>query len=258
MLVDHPAKAALVFGPTLAAALAAWIGARRTEGDAKRLLLASATLLTLTLLLSLFQIRAIYVGVALTPIVAGWALDRIVAYAIQPQARVSRALALLVAASLFFELPWLASAALAERLGVRPAIEAHDPNKMRACLRDAPKLGELPKGVILGPIDLGAHILFLTDQSIVAAGYHRNVEGIVAGLTAFSGDETALRDVALRERADYVVLCLPWIEAYPDRYGAFAKELAGGGASPPWLEPVPLGSEWLRVWRVRHALASQP
>jgi hypothetical protein len=124
---------------------------------------------------------------------------------------------------------------------------------MRACLREAPELASLPKGVILAPIDLGAHILFLTDQSIIAAGYHRNVEGIVAGLTAFAGTESDLRAVADRDGATYVALCLPWIDAYPARYGQFAKDLASGAASTSWLEPVALKSTTLRVWRVRRS-----
>ncbi len=251
MLAETPIKAAVVFGPTLAATIAAWIGAMRTEGDGRRLLLACASLLTLTLVLCLFQIRAIYVGCALTPIAAGWVLDRILAQATMPAARASRAVALLVAGLLFFELPWISSALFVERLGITTPVASHDPDAMRSCLREVPELQKPPKGVILGPIDLGAHILFLTDQAIVAAGYHRNVEGIVAGLTAFAGTEVDLSAVAVRDQADYVALCLPWIDAYQERYGPFAKALAKGAATVPWLEPVPLEGGALKLWRVR-------
>ena len=108
----------------------------------------------------------------------------------------------------------------------------------------------MPKGVILGPLDLGAHVLFLTGHSIVAAGYHRSVEGIVAGAEAFAGSEADLRKFALRDHADYVALCLPWIAAYPERYGPFAKALANGEAAPAWLTPVPFSTRALKLWRV--------
>ena len=208
----HPTRAAIVFGPTLAAAIAAWIGAFRTSGDGQRLLFASAALLTLTFVLCLFQIRAIYVGCALIPIAAGWGLDRILANLTGSKVNAPRAIALLLAGLFFFELPWVAAAQVAERLDLTAAAEPRDPDKMRSCFRDLPKTRSLPTGVILGPIDLGAHILFLTDHAIIAAGYHRNVEGIVAGLTAFSGTEADLATIAARDGADYVALCRPWIE----------------------------------------------
>ena len=253
MFRDFPERGAVVFGPTIAATIAAWIGVARSAGQARRLLLTCAALLTLTLALSLFQIRAIYLGVALTPLVGGWALDRILASATASSARLARGAAYVMAGALFFELPWLVGASVAERLGARPAIAIHDPKEMRACLHDAAELETLPKGVILAPIDLGAHVLLMTGQPIIAAGYHRNVEGIVAGLTAFSGGEEELREVVDRDHADYVVLCLPWIDAYPARYGSFAEALAHGNAIVPWLEPIRLKSTKLKVWRVPHS-----
>ncbi len=246
----HPELAAIVFGPTLAAAIAAWVGAFRSAGEGRRLLALSAALLSLTFVLTLVQIRAVYVGAALIPVAAGFAFDRILAEATGRQARVSRALALLIAGSLLFEAPWMSAAAFAERLGlVHPAVR-HDQAEMRACLRELPALRGLPRGVILGPLDLGAHVLFLTDHSIVAAGYHRNVEGIVAGVEAFAGSEADMLKFAVRDHADYVALCLPWIAAYPDRYGPFAKALAGGEPAPAWLTPVPLDTRALKLWRV--------
>ncbi len=254
ILTRYPVRAAIVFGPTLAAAIATWIGAFRpggaSGGEGRRLLFVCAGLLTLTLLLSAVQIRAIYVGCAVIPIAAGFALDRVIAIATAQGARVRRALALFVAVAFLFELPWVSAAAFAERAGLVSPAAMHDPKEMRACLEELPALRNLPKGTILGPLDLGAHILFLTDDAIVSAGYHRNVEGIVAGIEAFAGDETTMRDFAVRDRADYVALCLPWITAYPERYGAFARRLADGAAPPGWLTPVALRTQALKLWRV--------
>jgi hypothetical protein len=184
------------------------------------------------------------------PIVAGIALDRILTAVTARRVLMSRALALLVAGSLLFEAPWAAAAALAERLSlVSPAV-VHDSARMRACLQELPQLRNLPKGVILGPLDLGAHILFLTDHAIVSAGYHRNVEGIVAGIESFAGSEAALRKFVKRDRADYVALCMPWIDAHPERYGAFAKAMARGEPGPAWLSPMSLGTQALKLWHV--------
>jgi hypothetical protein len=250
MLSRFPDRGAIIFGPAFAATIAAWIGVGKTTGEARRLLLATATLLTLTLLLSLVQIRAIYVGAALVPVAAGFAFDRIVANATTGKARLSHVATLLVAGLLLLESPWLSVAALTERAGLATAETPHDPAKMRACLKELPALDALPPGTILGPLDLGAHVLFLTKHSIVSAGYHRNVEGVVAGVEAFAGSENDMRKFAERDHADYVALCLPWIEAYPERYGPFAKTLAAGEASPPWLNPVPLDTRALKLWRV--------
>ncbi len=250
MVSRHPELAAIVYGPTLAAAIGAWIVASKSTGEARRLLFACAALLSLTVLLTLVEVRAVYVGAALIPIAAGAALDRVMVQATAPQTRVSHALALLIAGSLLFELPWISLASSAERLGlVHPDVH-HDPAEMRACLREVPRLRAIPEGVILGPLDLGVHILFLTDHSIIAAGYHRNIEGLIAGVEAFEGSEADMRRFAARDHADYVALCLPWVVAYPDRYGPFAKALAGGDAAPTWLTPVPLETRGLKLWRV--------
>ncbi len=246
----HPMLTAIVFGPTLAAAIAAWIGALQSRGEGRRLLFATASLLTLTLALSSVQIRAIYVGCALVPVAAGFALDRVLSQATDRQVRIPRALALLVGGALLFEMPWVSAAALAEHAELVAPAPHHDPDAMRACLRELPALRTIPKGTILGPLDLGAHVLFLTDDSIIAAGYHRNVEGIVAGIEAFAGSEADMRKFALRDHADYVAVCLPWVTAYPDRYGAFVKALARGEAAPAWLAPVPLDARALKLWRV--------
>ena len=96
MLTRFPSEAAIVFGPALAAAIAAWIGAFVATGEGRRLLFAVAALMTLTLLLSVAEIRLIYVGSALIPIAAGWGLDLILTQATGRRVHATRAVALLL------------------------------------------------------------------------------------------------------------------------------------------------------------------
>lgn len=257
MLGSAPVRALMVVGPTLAAAIAAWIGVIRTEGERRRLLLAAAVLLTLTFLMCVVQIRAIYVGCAFIPIAAGWALDRLIAATTGPRKPAARPIALLVAGLFFFDASWAMAARLAQQINLLPTARFADHESLWSCFTELPKINALPAGVILGPLDLGAHILFLTHHSMISAGYHRNVEGILAGIRGFSGSEEDMRDFVVRDRADYVALCLPWIDQHPDRYGPFAKALAAG-AAVPWLEPVPLDAGSLMLWRVRPEAQLRP
>lgn len=250
MVVELPAKTALVFGPALAATIAAWCGAWMTRGEERRLLLLSAVLLTLTLLLSFLQIRAIYLGCAVIPIAAGWGLDRALRQATLPGTRVSRSIPLLLAALLLVQPPWSFAEQIAS--AATPLTEATPGGTLTpVCFNQVAALDDLPRGTILAPMDLGAHILFMTDQPMIAAGYHRNVEGILAGIEAFAGSEADLRDTAMRLGADYVALCLPWIELRPKRYGSFVHALSNGTARAEWLEPVAVRADALKVWKVR-------
>jgi hypothetical protein len=111
-------------------------------------------------------------------------------------------------------------------------------------------LDGLPPGLILAPIDIGAYTLLHTRHSIIAAGFHRAADGIVAGIDGFKGSEADMRRVIGKHRPDYLVLCTDWAKAEAVEPPPFAKALAEG-ASEPWLDPVPLEAGGLMVWRVR-------
>ncbi len=50
-------------------------------------------------------------------------------------------------------------------------------------------------------------------------------------------------------RADYIVICAPWVTDDPTNSASFAHVLAEG-KSVPWLEPVKLEPRPLMAWRV--------
>ncbi len=250
LLVRYPVHAAIVFGPTIAATIVAWVGAFRSAGEGRRLLFLAAALLSLTVVLTAIQVRAIYVGCALIPIVTGFAIERAIGAAVHRPPNVPRIAALVLACALLFELPWVSATVLIMYAGTSASVGEQSREETPSCFEEIPALRGLPTGTILGPLDLGARILFLTEHSIVGAGYHRNVEGIVAGIKAFAGSEDDLRKFVKRDHADYVAVCLPWIDVYPEHYGAFIKGLAGGAPAPDWLAPVPLPTRALKLWRV--------
>jgi hypothetical protein len=119
----------------------------------------------------------------------------------------------------------------------------------RGCLTDRyiQPLDRLPRGLVLAPIDLGTHLIFLTHHSIIAAGYHRAVDGISAGIEAFNGSEADMRRHAERFGADYLVICPAWTALAKGR--PFARELAEG-KRVSWLEPLAVPGP-LMAWRVR-------
>jgi hypothetical protein len=125
----------------------------------------------------------------------------------------------------------------------------------RSC--DAPSvyaaLARLPRGLVLGEIDLGPYILASTAHAVVAGPYHRADWGILAADAALAAppgrDETAVRQL----RADYVVDCRDhaW---YPRRKEIGAQSLQvrlDHGKTPAWLEPVSRPDEVLQVYKVR-------
>jgi hypothetical protein len=239
-----------VFGPLAFSAVAAAALAFRGRGPVQRLLVVSAVCLSIGAVLAQFQVRGLYVASAFVPIVAAIAIQRLGDAIHSGRLSGFRAVAGALAATAFLGPTWSAPA-FAVRLVVpeTPSIYIQAPG----CLlkEHLSRLDLLPRGVVLGPIDLGAYTLLYTRHSIIAAGFHRAVEGIIAGITVLQGSETEVKAMALRYAADYLVLCPEWVKARPGAPEPFARALLDGG-SVPWLEPVPLEAGSLKIWRVRH------
>ncbi len=125
-----------------------------------------------------------------------------------------------------------------------------------ACLRSEAirSLSALPKGFIVGNIDLGSYIVALTDHDALAGPYHRIDKAIIADqaiLDAKPAEALALLD---NVHADYLVLCLPKPGA--DVPGVVAGSVLSqlfAGESIGYLEPLKLDSlvKELKAWRVK-------
>ena len=211
-----------------------------------RMPVALATLSWTAVLLSLVEVRGTYIGSAFVPIVGGWAVHRALTEFAGPGSVKTGATALLATSLFLFGVPWVVGVNMARAFGFLPSSEFV---KTGECIDALERLKALPKGTILSPLDLDIPILFHTSHSVIATSYHRGVAGIVAGIESFSGSEEDMRRHVLNERADYVVVCAPWLTGDPAYAASFARALAEG-KSVSWLELVGLDSGPLLAWRV--------
>ena len=121
-----------------------------------------------------------------------------------------------------------------------------------AALTDPTGLGAQAR-TIAAPIDVGPTILFLTRHKVLAAPYHRNIQGLSDNRRIFAGtEEEALAMVRARD-VGAILFCqedTP-ITAYADR-PAFLNDRLGAGRPPWWLVPVML-EDGLGLYQVRPA-----
>jgi hypothetical protein len=206
---------------------------------------------------SLFQVRGLYMVAAFVPPVAAVAIWRIVEALRAGRLGGFRAAGAILAVVAFFGPVWTAPALAVRQIAPPLAQPDRAPSD---CLlkRNLSVLDSLPKGLVLNPIGLGAYTLFYTRHSIIAEGFHRAPEGIVAGIDAFEGSEADMRRVVRTHAPDYVVVCSDWAKLHSAAPKPFATALAEGAAAPPWLERVPLEAGALMVWRVRPEALLRP
>jgi hypothetical protein len=120
-------------------------------------------------------------------------------------------------------------------------------------------LRAVPTGVMLNQFALGAGVLVWTDHSVLAAPYHRDVDGTMTVIAAMRTSSEQARDIAVRSVADYVLVCPATPEtAFYARNAADGVEpdqtlsaMLGRGDVPQWLEPVDIGPSPLRVYRIK-------
>lgn len=105
------------------------------------------------------------------------------------------------------------------------------------------KLSALPQGGVMVPFRLGPHVLVNTDHSVVATGFHRNVQGMLATEAFFAGDEDEARRIASERELNYVVLC-PMVPEYDLPVGP------APGAHWDWLLPLTGPAETLQIYEV--------
>jgi hypothetical protein len=244
----NPSTTLRCYGPLVVASIVASFAIFRTHDNTRRMMIALASLLWMGVFLCLIQIRSIYVVSAFIPLTAGWAFDRLAQAFSPPTARSAETVALVVACSLLVGAFWQIGFSVTQ---VSAKYEAVGSTRGADCILDinVRALDRLPKGLVLAPINLGAHLLVHTHHSIIAAGYHRAVEGIVAGIEAFGGPEDDMHRHAQTYHADYLVICPEWTSREPKQANAFARALAQG-KSVSWLEPIAIDAGPLKAWRI--------
>ncbi|MCJ2114026.1 hypothetical protein MKK64_22915 [Methylobacterium sp. E-025] len=241
----------LVYYPVLVlAALAASWAAFRGAPAHRRAYGVAAMLLWPGLVIGWFQFRGIYVASGLIPFVAGPALDRAHALASDRAAPPRQRAGLAALGIAMISTAWMIPAVLAglvEESGASAATA-----KSFACQDDAAvtPLAALPAGTVLAPIIMGPSILMRTPHAVVAAPYHRAIPGLTAAIEGLGGSEADLRRHVAAHGVRYVIVCRTRPSQGLDG-AAFATRLARGDVQADWLEPLPVGGDVLKVWRVR-------
>lgn len=132
---------------------------------------------------------------------------------------------------------------------VAPATKAGE-TCFAPCTSLAP-IARLPRGYVLTGLDLTPRLLIETPHSYAASGHHRGRAAMARVIDAFVGPPEAAHRL-MREKGMAYVLIQPggnetdiYIKAAPD--GLMARLIRG--QVPGWLDPVPLGTDRLRMWR---------
>lgn len=128
-----------------------------------------------------------------------------------------------------------------------------------ACARPAAfaALAALPRGVVMGHLDLGASVLAHTPHSVLAAPYHRIDRSIVFNQSLLEGPLGEAR-AKLRERGvNYVIECTAYRTREAEGMIALGRDMFRlallSGRAPDWLEPVPnVPGSAILIWRVKN------
>ena len=108
-------------------------------------------------------------------------------------------------------------------------------------------LNDLPAGLVMNPLNLGAFILVHTKHDVLSAPYHRSEDAMLNGMRPFLGDGSEALELAEKSQPDYLVLC------NSRRSGdemSFRNQIIGGEV-PDWLESENIGNEVILVFRTR-------
>lgn len=124
----------------------------------------------------------------------------------------------------------------------------------RACLSPealAP-LASVPAGRLVGPLDLGSHLLEATPHSVYAGPYHRDNDGILFDFQVFLSEPEAARALLDSRHVTYVLNCPGSndLVRLADRAPQGLAAALEHGRVPAFLIPVPLRDTPLRLYRV--------
>ncbi len=108
-------------------------------------------------------------------------------------------------------------------------------------------LAGLPAGVVMSSTDLGVRVMLSTPHRTLASNFHRNQDGIQAGIDLMKADMADAKDLLTLWGVDYVVLCdndfatKKMVEVYPD--GLWINLY--NDSPPEYLTPVSVDAEGL-------------
>jgi hypothetical protein len=154
-----------------------------------------------------------------------------------------------------------AVASLAVKAGKKPAPAMADRCFQTFAYRALAKAG--PPGLVLSEIDLGPFILAETQDSVLAAPYHRMSWGMLAARGALSAnaDDGAAEARARALGVRYVLECAAH-RAHADRTGmspaSLQKRLDQDKGQPAWLDRLTPPGAILGVFRVKRPAPPRP
>lgn len=151
---------------------------------------------------------------------------------------------------------WATAAVLADKASGKAATSSTAANANSTKCTEAASyqtLRALPKGVILSPLDIGAHVQVYTHHAVIAAGYHRNNRGNRLSIETFTASSADAAQLVAKSGAAYVVTCpgLSELDLLKRMNpSGFAAEL-GAGVAMPWLDKVSAPGDGLTIYRVK-------
>ncbi len=114
-------------------------------------------------------------------------------------------------------------------------------------------LRSIGKVTLLAPLDVGPVLLYQTDVSIIASGYHRNSAAIAKVIRAYTSPADAAHAIVLETPAQYLLLCSGMQEMtnYKHRAPTGLAAALDRGNIPNWLAPdARLQTASARLYRV--------
>jgi hypothetical protein len=239
VLVVQPAMAAAYYCTPLLAAFV--LGLRLRKDGLGREELVFGAFLIMAILVSFWQVRGVFFSIPLSVVpLAAWVGDWRARIGDRPTK--GDAVRLLAVWLVSFNVVWSTAAQSAAHLFAPDKAPDSGSSKASCVSRsDYAALAALPHATVLAVSNLGAQILRYTPQRVLAGPYHRNVEGDLATLNAFTGTDAEARDIVRRYGVTVVASC-----PGNDETESLAKRAPDGlvarlakGEVPAWLVPLP-------------------
>ncbi len=240
---QSPEITAVLFGPALFGSLFALVAGYFEKDESKTRWLAVSAFITAGLVTTTWQIRG---GTSLAPLAAlggAWCVLLLRAWLETKGIEAAATLGLLAIFPLS-AVGWAVTSDIAGRHLVSapaPASTAiKDGDRIENCFAagNYDEVAQLPAGLVIAPIDVGAHLLAHTHHSVLAAAYHRNNTGNKKALDILFALPSTARALAISTGAQYVAVCMGASERRLLRKFApfgLATKLADGKI-PAWLD----------------------